>query len=269
MIERKKWAIAGSGGGMRCVEGAGVRYKLAELGYPHPDIEVNISGNIPNALYCMAGKHHLGWDIWTRDLPGDPELINWQREGSILSVDQMVDKHFAVPGPLGLTREEIFSSHTRVFAATTHHATKRTKFFVNEDMQSGVDPLEVIRAGTAYVGLTRKWPVKINGERYSDGALSTSLKDCIQVAFDAGAEFVVAIDSRTDEERKTFAEEFASSGWSDKVALLQPESKAVMVTTNRADMEQSFYAGCKAVMQHPLLQRMFAGTMFPVRAQAA
>lgn len=265
MIEGKKWAIAGSGGGMRCVEGAGVRYKLAELGYSSPDIEVNISGNIPNAMFCMAGQHHLGWKIWTQDLPGDPEFIKWSRSNEILSVDRMVDRHFAAD----LDRNALPKTHTRFFAATTHNATRRTKYFVNEDVQKGVDPLEIIRAGTALVGATRTRPVKIGGELYSDGVLSTTLKDCIQVALDAGADFVVAIDSRTDEERKSFATEFASSGWSDKVALLQPDSKAVMVTTDRADLEQSFYAGCRAVMRHPLLKELFAGTLSPASVRAA
>lgn len=256
MIERKKvWAIAGSAGGTNCAGGAGVRYQLAERGHPLADIEANISGNIPNAAYAIASQLHLGLKIWAEDLPSEPDFIRWERTGEILSVDTMVDQVFAKKRPLH--RDALRDTRTRFFFAATDVASRKTKFFTNEDVQAGIDPLEIIRAGTALVGLTRKRPVRIGGKLYSDGATSTTLKDCIQLALDAGAEFVVAIDSNPPEERREFLAKFSASGWSDKVALLQPESNATMVTNNPDDLKEAFYAGFRTAAQHPLIHDFF------------
>ncbi len=269
MIEKRKvWAIAGSSGGTNCAGGAGVRYQIAERGHPHADIEANISGNIPNAAYAIADQLHLGLKIWAEDLPSEPDFIRWERSGEILSVDTMVDKVFAKKRPLN--GQVLSHTSTRFFFATTDVATRKTRYFTNEDVQAGVDPLEIIRAGTAWVGLTRRRPVRIGNRLYSDGVTSTKFKDCIQVALDAGADFVVAIDSNPPEERKEFLREFLASGWTDKVALLQPESKPnMMVSDNPEDLKHTFYAGFRSAAQHPLLNDFFNGATSTFARSAA
>lgn len=111
-------------------------------------------------------------------------------------------------------------------------------------------------------------PVEINGEMFEDGIGSIGFKDSIQVALDAGAEFVVAVDSRNDTLREEFREEFAASGWADKVVLLQPESKATMISGDVATLEQSFNAGFKAVSSHPVLNELFGNVFAPRRLAA-
>ena len=264
---RDTWAIAGNWGGMNCVGGAAVRYWLAEQGHPHPDIEVDISGNIPNAAYAMADQHYLGMKIWAEDLPLDPEFIRWDREGEILSVDRMVDHHFTKLRPLD---EGAFArSNTKFFFATTHVRSKKTKYFTNEDvLQRGVEVREIIRAGTALVGMTRHRPVKIGDDLFSDGATSTDLNDCIQVALDAGAKFVVAIDSSPPVQREEFLKKFPSSGWTDKVALLQPDFNAEMVTNDPEVLKRSFYASFRAASEHPLLREFFGDLVTSPRRTA-
>ncbi len=252
---------------MNCAGGAGVRYRLAELGLPHPDIEVDISGNIPNAAYAIADQHHLGLQIWAEDLPSDPEFIQWNRSKEIISVDRMVDFEFREKRPL--IGSALHHTETQFFFATTDVASRKTKYFTNEDVRGGVDPLEIIRAGTAFVGFTRPRPVRIEGKLYSDAATSTTLQDCIHVAFDAGAEFVVAIDNRTIQEQQQFRDEFASSGWKDRVALLQPDLPSTMATNNPAEIKQSFYSGFRMVSAHPLLREFFGDLTAAPRRVAA
>ena len=185
---KNKIAIVASGGGMSCSYSAGVLYALANnYKFTNPDIFVGGSGCTGSFSYFMAKQYESVKNIWLNELC-TPKYISFSRPHRVCDIDYLVDEVFKKNDPLNT--KAFNSSKTEAYFALTNFNTGKTEYFgKNSDCI-----FEVLRASKA-IPMAYREKVKIGNEIYIDGNVSSSLKDYIKMAYEAGATNVLAIDN--------------------------------------------------------------------------
>ena len=187
----KKIAIVGSGGGMRCAYSAGVILALVEkCGLTNPDIVVGGSGSTGTFAYFVAKQYDSIKNIWENLIPSKKFISLW-RWDKLIDIDYLIDDIFKKKDILNTHKIKV--SKIKLFISVINNSTGNLEYFNNKD---DVDIYEVLRASNA-MPIAYNRPVKINGNKYTDGAANVSLNVNIKKAIQEGAEIIIAIDSAT------------------------------------------------------------------------
>lgn len=178
-----KTAFVASGGGLMCAYGAGVAWALQDKGIK-ADIFIGFSGSAGTVSYSACGEAERAAELWKEEVT-NPRVS--QKNPLKLDVDFVIDTmrdHFP------FNENKLRSPATDLYLAATEHRTVQTRFFSNHE---AVDWHEVMRASMA-IPFVYGRKIEIDGRRYIDGGIATTLKDCIEFAIQKGASTVYACD---------------------------------------------------------------------------
>ena len=185
----KKVAIVGYEGGVSCAYFVGVILALVEkFNLTHPYLVIGSSGSTGTLAYYVAGQYESIRNIWENLIPSKKFVSIW-RLNKIMDIDYLIDDIFKKQDVLDINK--IKSSSIKFLISTTNIETGQLEYFGNQD---NVDIFEVLRASNAAPFIYNR-SVKINNNRYVDGALGASLHANIEKAKKEGAEVVIAVDN--------------------------------------------------------------------------
>jgi predicted patatin/cPLA2 family phospholipase len=186
--DKEKFAIVVGGGGMKCAYSAGVLAALAkELKFTDPYVAVGSSGGI-SLTYYISGQYNLIEKIWT-DYLTSKKFISLTRLYPIMDINYMVDVVFKQLAPLDT--DKIMKSKIRLFLSATNYNTGKAEYFSNDGKN---DIFEEMRATTA-VPLIFNQKVTLNGNKYVDGDIASSINMDIQKAVEEGANKILVINN--------------------------------------------------------------------------
>ena len=184
--------LIGDGGGMTAVYGAGVISALIEINNIMPRLRKAYasSGASGTFAFCLAGQHYLKYKIWVESLCSESGFIDRRRifSGNMLDLDHL---EFVFREKVPLDIEALKKSKVELYIAVTDYETGEGKYFTNRD---DVDIIKVLKASKAAPVVYNK-PIIINGRRYIDGDISSSLEEKIDLALTQGAKKIIAIDN--------------------------------------------------------------------------
>ncbi|MCX6800135.1 MAG: hypothetical protein NT091_03245 [Candidatus Falkowbacteria bacterium] len=106
-----------------------------------------------------------------------------------MDIDYLIDEIFKKQDILDI--EKIKSSKIKFFISATNIESGNLEYFGN---QNNVDIFEALRASNA-APIAYNRSVKINGEKYIDGAIGAPLSVNIEKAKQEGAEIIIAVDN--------------------------------------------------------------------------
>jgi predicted patatin/cPLA2 family phospholipase len=183
-----KIGVVASGGGNYCGATGGALRALYEVhGIEEPHVMVMVSGGTQPAL-CYLARRLDDMLEWPRLFSDRKYLCLW-RFWRIMDIDYLVDSVLTPQFP-GLYAE-VSRRSTKVFIAATEQRTGKTRWLTNRHLHHGG---KLKKATSAVPGIYAK-AVEIDGERLLDGCFSITLAECVQKAFDEGADKVIVIDT--------------------------------------------------------------------------
>jgi predicted patatin/cPLA2 family phospholipase len=187
--KKRKLALVMSGGGMRCVYGAGVLAALTEeFKLTEPDLVVASSGSVANGAYYLSGQYRSLIAAWLDVLPSK-RFICYSGRRRILDIDYLVDEVFKKQHPLDL--KTLAKKKTRMFFATTRVKDGKTIFM---KMPATKHAYECLRAAKA-IPLAYGKSVKLGKSEYIDGDFGSSTDDLVAKAAAEGATDIIVIEN--------------------------------------------------------------------------
>lgn len=198
---KNKIALICDGGGMKCVYSAGVLAALAkELNFTDPDIVVGSSGSI-SFTYYISQQYDSIENIWT-NLLASKKFISFKRLFPIMDINYMVDIVFKKQDPL--QTDKIINSKIKAFFNVTNYDTGESEYISNNGES---DMFEIMRASTA-VPLIFNKIIEINGKKYIDGQITSSLGKNIKKAVEEGADKIIIIHYENEDDLSLLAKVF-------------------------------------------------------------
>jgi predicted patatin/cPLA2 family phospholipase len=177
---------------MSCSYGQGVLSVLRKhYGLKSPHVVIGSSGSAANAAYYVADQTDDAERIWLEKTT-QPEFIRPKKGGfgKIIDIDLLVDGF--IKDQVRLEIEKVLASPSELLITATELQTAATKHFSNRSI--GNNLYEALRASKAIPGAYGK-AVEIDGIKYIDGDLSTSLVDNIRQAVEMGCGTVIAVNN--------------------------------------------------------------------------
>jgi predicted patatin/cPLA2 family phospholipase len=198
-----KTAIIMSGGGMTCSYGVGTLLALIEkYDFKNPDIAIASSGNAGTLSYFVSEQYTSIRNIWS-NLLSTKKFINPFRFSRIIDIDYLIDDVFKKQDVLD--EEKIYSSKITYLIPAIDLDTGKVKYFSNKNKDNIFEAMRATKA----MPIAFNKNVCINGKKYCDSYLSSSVKLSALKAIELGAEKIIIIDN----ELSNFVNEFAFAIW--------------------------------------------------------
>ncbi len=273
-----KLGIVGSGGGLACVYSAGFlngfvkKYKIK-----NPDIVVATSGSTGNFAYYLAGQYHLAHRVWVELLSSESGFIDKKRffKGNMMDLDYLIEIVFRKIEPLNV--EALKNHKTNLYIAVTDYETGEAKYFSNRD---NVDIFQVLKASKA-APVVYNHTIIINGRRYIDGDIGSSLEAKVDKALSEGAEKIIVIDNNQEfsklnkfmfrryirkvpkklaETIETYLETLYIQRKDPKVFYIKPSQKLPigMLENNKENLNKTFIIGYQDAVDNIGLKRFLS-----------
>lgn len=173
---------------MSCAYFAGAVLALIEkVNLTDPYIVIGSSGSTGTLAYYVSRQYKSIRNIW-QNLLSTNKFISFFRLREIMNIDYLIDDVFKKQDILDV--KEIKKSDIKFFISVTNIDNEKIEYFNNKD---GADIFEALRASNAAPVVYNRI-VKINNNRYVDGAIEAPLCVNIAKARQEGAEVVIAID---------------------------------------------------------------------------
>jgi predicted patatin/cPLA2 family phospholipase len=190
-MKKRKLAIVMSGGGMRCVYGAGALGAILEYyKFTEPYLLIAASGSAGGATYYLSGQGYLGAALWIQETSGN-KVISFARR-RFLDVDYLVDKVFKAKYPFDF--KALARSKTIFLIPAMRIADGETVYLQPPANQSMYEYLRAAKAVPVAYGKT----VLIGNDRYIDGDFGATTEDFVKKAVSMGATDIIVLESNPD-----------------------------------------------------------------------
>jgi predicted patatin/cPLA2 family phospholipase len=187
---KKCCALVLTGGGMRCVYGAGFMCGLKDAGLlENISMVIAASGSAGTAVYAACGQWSDIKDIWTQAIVGS-RFICPSRFWKVLDIDYLIDEVFRKAYPLKpkALRDASFTVHVPALDLCTGDL----RYF---DAKNTSNVFDVLRAAKAQPVFYKFQPgISIEDGVFCDNPLSVQKNAGVRAAVERGASHVLVVD---------------------------------------------------------------------------